>query len=665
MDRSTAPQLIAQFDPKKTFIVHQLQQTADGDEFDAYAIEVEKYIAEEKKLTLMRLHYLRQLPLENSTSDKTCSTLVNYILNPEDNIDSDTTIILSAIEEGNVKLFKQFLKELKPDRRSELLETRLIAKYGATFLQTALEHKNMDIFRTLRVYMDKAMKKRVAQLQDNLGNNALHDACLDNSLLCVQQILANFTRDERPWLIQITNNRGDNSLKISTLNPTSEVFIFLLTQFKYDESLWNCIMTPNKMGKTVSHGVAVRACAIGRHMFTVLCELAKHFNKVVEFLFQSDCETTLLHSLVQTATNNVQEDDCVINNLKQVLDMADNHNCMHDLIFKCCTQEMLVHVSPLYLRAIAQGSHHSQKVISLLLSKLNPQERIRYIMTKEGTTGQNALHAAVKANNVPLLRCLLNHIQPSQQMTCVMSPSSIGNTPLHIAAGESATIFTEILTSLNVNERYRLILSEEHQGNTPILIAFIEGNVEVVNALMREDWVYRRMVFPLMCARNHAGWTIIHLSCMRLVGDPLTTSVLRFLNGLPGACLKTLITHVDYNGNTVLHLAALLYRPGVIDSVMTHLKKSEHARFLSKRNHDDLVASQLCNMPDLVVTRYLQPLKTLGWSDGALMAKRDYALNKSETQLKLKKLEEQNRLKPTPLYLDSPTEDNDDFDFPT
>ena len=653
--------------PKETTKARITDQNQD--EFELYAIAVEKSIKTERALTEMRLCYINKLrPATNQEGSAPVDMVNLTLLKSEDTINSDSSIMLSAIQDGNLDLIKQFLTELKPRERKKLLESKVCAKYGMSFLQIALEHDNYGIFRELRISMDKNTKRKLAKSTDDFGNNLLHNACLANTLFSIQKVLANFSEDERQHLISSTNNRGDNCLKMAVANPYTEVFLFLLRQFHCDKLLWESIRAVSQSGITLAHSIVCRSTRGSNKMLEELLNIAKRLNKVQEFLFQYGCSTTLLHYLVTASMLDYEEEGNVLTNLTLLLTMAGEAKCKDELLLARQEEDERYSLRPTALYRLASIKEHNQtRVCDLFLRQFNLKGRVDYIMAKELTTGQNALHAAARADNVEVLQCLLRHIPSSAQMRCLMTGSKDGHTPLHIAAGDNASIqsFKEILKHLSQEERKRLVLSEESHGNTPILIAFTEGNITLVNMLMKEEWVPRRMIFPLMSARNNVGWTIIHLSCIRLVGDTLTDSVLRFLSDFPGVNLKAMISHIDFNGNTVLHLAALLYRSGVVASVMRYLPRSEHKRLLTKKNKDGLVASQLCNMPDLVVVKYLQPLKTIGWSDAALFAKRDSGIYKLDTQRRFKHFEEQHQIKTAPIEGDVHDDevDLDDWEF--
>ncbi|XP_067946440.1 ankyrin-3-like [Watersipora subatra] len=614
----------------------------NDEEFAVYARAVEKNISSERKLTEMRLGYINQLRSTENRTNAHLQTMANQLVpKAEDMTDSDSAIMLSAIEDGNLDLIRKFLKELKPSAKKNLLETRICAKNGQTFLQIALVNSKYETFEELRMNMSKESRCDATELTDAQGENLLHVACSKSNLLTIQRILSNYSKDDRQWLIMTTNDKGDNCLTKSINNPNCEVFMFLLKQFNSEELLWSLIREQNRVGETVGHLVVMQSTKASCQMLQALIAVAKRMDKVKEFLFQEGSPCTLLHSSVTASMLDYDQEGNVLTNICLLLSTADLIHSRHSLLW--CQQEagkMTNAPQPTALfRLVCIKDQYQGRVCQQLLAQVD--DKIKYIMAKEPATGQNCLHGAARSDNEPLLKILLRHIPSKQQMACLTVGAKDGHTPLHIAASDNVSVqaFKTIIDHLSQNERQQVVLSTEEHGNTPILIAFIEGNIGLVNMIMREDWLPQRMIFPLMSARNNAGWTIIHLSCIRLVGDSLTDSVLKFLHGFPGVNLKALVNHADFNGNTVLHLAALLYRPGVVSSIFQYLRASEHRLILTKKNKDGLVASQLCNMSDLVVLKYLEPLTLVGWPDGAISAKRDHA-RKLATQAELRRQEE-------------------------
>ncbi|KAF6032680.1 hypothetical protein EB796_009021 [Bugula neritina] len=619
-----------------------------NDEFELYASQVEKGIRRERHLTLKRLNYIQQLREPKRIADdvEECVAKIDLPLS-EDMNDSDSAILLSAIEDGNFQLIKQFLEEMKPDRRKQILTERLATRNSATFLQLAIQNECENVFREFRVCMDLKTKQEVTNSRDEAGNTALHYACLANKLSFVQSLLANFKRSDRPELILKTNQRGDNCLHLAARYSSSDIFCLLLKQLHDDKTRWQGISVMNHSNSTVGHELMEQVNSNTHTIFKQLCPMVVRQNKIKEFLFPpklAECKATLLHSLVSNGELTEETMSYATQNLSWLFDLAKSIKLETELVWRRKVDEQ--YALPIYyLAALRNQTKHIKGLCDNLLSRVEADKVSKYIMSRDARQGRTAIHAAAHSNNSPVLQTFFKYLPYCNRVSFFLTKSEVGgSTPLHLAAGQADLTFKDILTSFDSNDCQQLILSKDEQDNTPILIAFVEGNIDVVNSLMSEKWVPRGMIFPLMTARNRFGWTIIHLSCIRMMGDSLTVSVLKFFKSMRVVNVNLMIHHADHNGNTVLHLAALLYRPKLVEAVLQYLKPGERKAFLAKRNKDGLMASQLCNMPEIVIVKYLQPLVNLGWSNEALIAKRDSYEFKSQTQITLRRLEKANSI---------------------
>lgn len=605
-----------------------------SDDFEEFAMNIEKHLHSSIKMTSLRLHYITELREGVIPTQRVpAQNMVNAVLeSPSELTGSDSAILLSAMQAGNTEVCKRFLKELSPRQRRSLLQQRVNAKFGASFVQLALEFRNEEVFILLRQYMDLEMKRTVTRSRDNLGNHALHDASLENERSFAISLLSNFSKEERAALIMDQNDKGNNCLRLAASNPSSETLLFYIKKFPTDELLWKAVMMVNNVGASVGHLVAQLPTAPANKMFQALCEKALRLDKGQQFLFQPRCQTTLLHSLFGGDAKTREKELYLLYKLKMLLGLAQKDGCDRELIWQRERDDN--GATALYRLAESKNKHHSNAIVEYLLSQMTRDHATDYIMCRHLLTGRTALHAAASSFNAPLIETLIKYIPMKRRMDCFLSTcTKTGSTPLHLAATDSLDTVKMLMKYMTVDERKSNITVEDNYGNTPMLVAFTEGNIDLVNMILKEQWVPRRMMFPLMTARTGFGWTIIHLSCMRLSGDFLTPSVLSFFSHLPGAKLDVFLLHADLNGNTVLHMAALLHRPAVAKSILTEYGKPTTVRkLLQKQNKDGLVASQLCNMPNDVILTYLEPLKWHEWPEAAIIAKRGNKKQKRETQ---------------------------------
>lgn len=614
------------------------EQVVDTDdtEFEKYAQSVERSIARERKSTQMRLKYINQLRRKSVSAElKSDEESVADIIMPsiEDVTDTEQSILSAAIIDGDTELLQNFLSDLEPGRCRDLLRARIAHRDGSSCLQLAIEgdDNETEIFKTLRLHMDKEMKKEVAMITDNFGDNALHCACQQGKLLFLQQLLANFTSKERLTILVSKNSAGLNCLIMAARLNREEIFNFLLKQLSSDPDMLRQAVfeeTTTKIQKTVGHALVCAADEMSLDLLRTLAECMWNINSLKEFLFQNDRHSTLLHTLLSVPCDTEERELCIMAKCVLVMQLADLDEVTEELIW-CCRKYTDYNTA---LSCLAGQPQTKGVLCNYFLKQVElnlPEDKsfLDYIIMKDQTFGENALHKAARTNNTIVLHALIQRIPTKLHMQYILMRNDSGSTPLHLAAYNPNTmgVFRRILKYFDLNQRHQLILDTDREGNTPILIAFITGNLDIVNCLLKEEWVPKRMIFPLMCARNNVGWTIIHLSCIRLAGDELLDSVLNFMSYLPGIKLSPLILHVDDNGNTALHLAALLYRPAVVKALLHHLKSHERRSYLLRRNKDGLVASQLCEMPDEIVVKYLEPLKNQDWSEDDLIYKRDYS----------------------------------------
>ena len=623
-------------------LIPAVQELSDDSEFQAYAQMVEQSIARETKSTMMRLKYINQLRKSITPDIPSTEECPSDILMPdiEDVTDTEQSILISAIADGDTELLQNFLTDLEPTKRNQLLRTRFMIKDGSSCLQLAIEteENQAEIFKILRLHMSRDTKREVAMLKDNFGDNALHTACQEGVLIFVQQLLANFTVEERLSLLVEKNSTGGNCLRVAAKLDRTDVLNFLLKQLSKNPAMLRKAVFEEctaAVDKTVGHALVTRTSDISLESLRTLAEYMWKASSLKELLFQSEKSHTLLQMLLSVPCESESRELLVMAKLVLLIQLADLVDATEEMMW-CCRKYTDYNSALNYLAGQPQHSgvlsEYFLQQVALNTSK--PKTILDYILLKDESQGENAIHKAAKANNLQLLHVLIKKIPSKLHMQYFLKRNNSGSTPLHLAAYNTNTmpVFRRILKYFDANQRHQLILDTDMEGNTPVLIAFITGNLDVVNCLLKEDWVPKRMIFPLMCARNNVGWSIIHLSCIRLAGDELLESVLNFMSYLPGIKLSPLILHIDDNGNTALHLAALLYRPAVVKALLHYLKPHEKRSYLLKRNNDGLVASQLCEMPDEIVVKYLEPLKKQDWAEDDLIYKRDYS-KKQQTKL--------------------------------
>lgn len=620
-----------------------------ADDFEEYAIALQDHLTQEKENTLTRLKYINRLRQPSiPTEEKQPANMATLELGQPEYLSAyNTDIATSAIMANEVNLLKQFLSDLKPKRRNELFNSIVSSEFHDTLLHVSLKSMNEECFRLLHISMKKETKRRVSRMKDSQGITVLHLASASSSLLTVQNLLANFSKEERHLMITENSDRMNSCLRAASSNSNSAVMLFYLKKFPSDETLWKAIMSPNKFDTTLGHQLAQTCTKAGSEMFEAVCEVAIRLNRVKDFIFQYNQSTTLLHRLIEGEAETKEDEVYLLKNLKLLLQMADKMAAKQELIWSRTKDEKKA--TALHRLALYDEKFLKNTVCSYLLSQVEKTQLISYLMARQEDNHNNSLQSATISNNFSLLECLLCHIPFRTRLQCLLDVAQSGSTPLHLAHSKES--FKAVLDSVSNPERERLLLATDSTGATPVLDAFLFAKNDIILMLFGEEVLPRKLIFTLTAARNSYGWTFFHI-CAISGHDKLAVAIFSYLNVIiPSVNLSAFVQHVDRNGNTALHLAALTFLPEVIEAIMSsYLQSCHHRKYLLQKNCDGLVASQMCDMADLAVVRYLKPLQEKEVKLDEILRRRSGEYLKSETQETLRKYEQRCGIRPTPVH---------------
>ncbi|KAL3524107.1 hypothetical protein ACH5RR_016941 [Cinchona calisaya] len=149
---------------------------------------------------------------------------------------------------------------------------------------------------------------------------------------------------------------------------------------------------------------------------------------------------------------------------------------------------------------------------------------------------ENPLHVACKYGNLHFVKQVIK-ISPE----LASKRSQNGFSPMHVAAANGHFEIVQALAEFD----YRLCLEEDLNSNIPLHIAAMEGKDDVARALV--------FAYPESLQKvTHRGETALHLALKN--GHCVTFRVL--MEEVKRFNLKELLNRKDYEGNTILHIAA-------------------------------------------------------------------------------------------------------------
>ena len=131
---------------------------------------------------------------------------------------------------------------------------------------------------------------------------------------------------------------------------------------------------------------------------------------------------------------------------------------------------------------------------------MNREEGRLSLQSKLLKTGASPLHIATENNKVDIVSLFLSFPE-----TDVNQADSGGWTPLHSAAYEGFFNIVEIL--LHTAKGYLCLNSLNDYGNTPLNIAVMNNQIDIVNVLLEND---AKADIP-----NNEGWTPLHSAASR------------------------------------------------------------------------------------------------------------------------------------------------------
>lgn len=504
----------------------------------------------------------------------------------------ERSVIAAAVSKGDSEAIEDLLENLSTARKTKLILAQY-GKYNKSILQLALGSPNRDmVFKALRIHMDKETKKEVALLCDNLGNHLLHEACsLGLPLITVQQILANFDRSERLFLIASSNSIDNNCLRMAAHADNVEVFRFLLKLLEDKPNMLSkCVfekaMTFRPTQETVGHLLANKSTSESYDNLDLLLQCMDRHEHLRSFLLQCTSECTLLYSVMSIYCSDSEVEMMVSAKFKLLFEVAESLGVAKDLV-----------------------------------------DTEKY---PEQTNMGGVLNAAAWTSNINILDSIVNVIPSAERFKPFSEKSGKAcATPLHIAAVDEYTfkIFCHILDYFKVRERKQLLMLETRVGNNPILSAYMSrySYVQAINfCLYKGTWLPKRKLHHIIAGTNKYGWTLLHLACIRRTIEDCFPSVLKLFKSAPGLKLSKIVQQADQNGNTVLHYAALLHHPDVIASLMSAIKARHRRALLKAKNSNGLLASDLCSIGDSLLIRYLEPFDDVGWTEYEIKETRSY-----------------------------------------
>ena len=491
--------------------------------------------------------------------------------------------IAAAVCKGDTEAIESMFEDMSITRRNKLLRAQY-GKYNKSILQLALGSPNRDqVFKTLRVHMDKELKKEIALLSDNLGNHLLHEACrLGLPLLTVQQILANFDKSERLFVIASSNAIDNNCLRMAAHADNVEVFKFFLKLLDNKPNMLSkCVfekaMTFRPTQETVGHLLANKSSPESYENLDILLSFMDKHGHLKSFLLQCTSECTLLYSVMSIYCSDVDVEAMVAAKFKLLFQVAESVGVANALV-----------------------------------------DTDKY---PEQTNMGGVLNAAAWTSNIEILDSIVNLIPASDRLKPFTEKTGKAcATPLHIAAVDEYTfkIFCHILDYFKVRDRKQLLMVETRVGNNPILSAYMSrySYVQAINfCLYKGTWVPKRKLHHIIAGTNKYGWTLLHLACIRRTIEDCFASALKLFKSAPGLKISKIAQQADKNGNTVLHYAALLHHPDVIALLMGAIKSRNRKALLRAKNNNGLIPSDLCSIGENLLIRYLEPFDDVGWTE--------------------------------------------------
>jgi len=522
-------------------------------------------------------------------------------------------ILLAAATDGNQSALDGLIRITPHEEIEELLTTPPIVEggLGCSYLHIAIESGHAGIARLI---LDSLREPSVVINQltrtDNIsGENVFHIACHRGGTDIVPYLMKRLPSDMHADYLASVTATNESALGLATRAGSDGIVDYLMGKLPSDSERWAAICHTNNEGITSFHQAAKYGQARLLNEYQSVCRRVGQQNA---FLFLSDNEgDTVLHHAMKNAQT---PDKDYRRSAKIILDLASSVNCKKSVL-EILNKEGL---TPLH---IATQVH--QSAVELLLDETDDIES--YVMMPASQDGKTALHSAVDNGNIHALKALFKQLPSGQNFfKCVNAKTTDGcqSTLLQLAAEQDTGAFQFVLNSLNQNDRYKALRYEDRNGNTALLRAAIAGNWSIIKYLLEATWIQDNEYFSILTPRNDFGWSIIHLAVLQRAGDELTSAVIRLLSSLPRMQMSRYLMHADRNGNTALHLAALLHQPQSIRMMIKGLSHRDAQLLLNKTNTDGLTAAKLVGMTEAVIVKYLKPLTDYKWPQSYLSHKR-------------------------------------------
>lgn len=400
------------------------------------------------------------------SSDRGCSVsdLVKVVLIPSGEDESDCVVekvkavSLSGTEEKHVTEEKVAPKR-EQKKKWQLAEDRLLAVDIAERTSLALQ----DYARTGDIMYILLIQRHLVAVQDENGDNALHQAIINKKTEAVQNFVRVIETIPAPYTLNQYNNMRQTPLHLAVLMDQPEMVELLLrggTELRL----------PDRHGDTPVH-IAARLGHVQclEKMFPTvdrpMCEL-RHSQLFSYFEWRKPSPTTSLLNF-------------------------DGY-------------------SPLHL-AVQSGRLAVVKLLVAAKADVNQPD---------GRSGRVALHHAVEAANVGITGFLV--LEANADLD---APTFDGSTPLHLAVGRDLVVIAAILMSAGAdpNAENGDVMSEEAEdegeqeikeenkvenkvGNTAFDLAF--GKDKMLQILNGEP--YRNVVNPATSTHTPKSWTVSH-----------------------------------------------------------------------------------------------------------------------------------------------------------